>query len=75
MKYEVKFDTQNEDEHHHLIPSEVPVLGVEPAEIKDGCVATYELDGSVTESEILMDLEKSDWCFVSLSLVEDSPEP
>lgn len=71
MRFEVEYDTAFEDEQHFLIPSEVPLLGVEPVSIVDGKIATYEFSPEVSEEEIFEALDQSNWCFVGATEVAD----
>lgn len=74
MRFEVEYDTAFEDEHHFLIPSEVPLLGVEPVSIVDGKIATYEFGPEVSEEEIFEALDESDWCFSGAGQVSEPEE-
>lgn len=74
MQIEVIYDTSDSQGRHDLSPQEVPLMGVEPVEIEEGCRARYEFPTGTSLSDIERALDQSDWCYLQFRELDEQDE-
>ncbi|EPX78096.1 hypothetical protein [Salipiger mucosus] len=79
MQYTIEYDNEVDGEHVDLEGADLSLLGTDPHSIETGAaegpVAYYEFPGDTEEADIEAALDKSDWCFKSMTRLDGAPAP